>query len=693
MLKKPILASLTVALLAACSTPQPAARTEILWDRYGVPHIFAPDAESLYHAFGWAQMRAHGNLVLRLYGEARGRAAEYWGADNLDGDRWVRQMGVPARARQWYAALTPDERRHIDAFVAGVNQYARDHADRIADEVEVVLPVEGADILAHSQRVFQFEFIAGRAGIEGAADRWAKADGGSNAWAIGPKRSASGRAMLVANPHLPWSVFFTWFEAQLTSPEVNAYGATLVGMPLLGIAFNDRLGWTHTVNTLDGLDLYELTLAGGGYRYDGGVRPFDTEEQIIKIKNGNGALGEEKLLVKRSLQGPIVSERGGKALALRVASLDLPHVVGQYWDMMRATNLQEFEAAVGQLQNPLFTVMYADRDGRIMHLFGGRTPVRPAGDWKWAGIVPGDTSKTLWTSTHPYADLPRVVDPPSGWLQNANDPPWTTTFPPAIDPATYPAHMAPRGMSFRAQRSARMLDEDDRITFDELVQYKHSTRMELADRLLDDLVPLARSKGGILATAAGVLERWDRSAEADSHGAVLFDRFWRELLDESATRSPFRTRWDERDPRTTPDGFADPLAATRALQAAALRLTLERRALDVAWGELFRLRRDGVDLPANGGPGDLGIFRVLNYRKDDDGRYAAAGGDSYVAVMEFGDTVRALSLLAPGNATQPGSPHRADQLRLFSDKRLKPVWRTRVEIEGNLEMKEQVARE
>lgn len=689
-----MLVTVTAALLlcAACSSSQPQAQTEILWDRYGVPHIFAPDAEALYHAFGWAQMRAHGDLVLRLYGEARGRAAEYWGEDYLDGDRWVRRMGVPARARAWYAALTPDERRHIDAFVAGVNQYAREHADRIADEVEVVLPVEGADVLAHSQRVFQFEFIAGRAGIEGAADRWAKADGGSNAWAIGPKRSASGHAMLLANPHLPWSTFFTWFEAQLTSPEVNAYGATLVGMPLLGIAFNDHLGWTHTVNTLDGLDLYELTLAGGGYRYDGMVRPFDTEEQIIKIKNGNGTLGENRLLLKRSAHGPIVSELDGKALALRVASLDLPHVVGQYWDMMRATNLQEFETAIGQLQNPLFTVMYADGHGRIMHLFGGRAPLRPAGDWKWSAIVPGDTSKTLWTSTHPYTDLPRVVDPPSGWLQNANDPPWTTTFPAAIDPAKYPAYMAPRGMSFRAQRSARMLNEDASVTFDELVQYKHSTRMELADRLLDDLVPLAKSKGGILADAAAVLERWDRLAEADSRGAVLFDRFWRELLDLGVKGGPFKTKWNERNPRTTPDGLADPLAATKALQAAALRLTLERRPLDVAWGELVRLRQDEVDLPANGGPGDLGIFRVLNYRKDDDGRQVAVGGDSFVAVVEFGDTVRALSLVAPGNWSQPGSPHRSDQLPLFADKRLRPVWRTRVEIEGNLEMREEISR-
>ena len=240
--------------------------------------------------------------------------------------------------------------------------------------------------------------------------------------------------MLLANPHLPWSGFFRWFEAQLTGGGVDGYGVTLVGMPLLAIAFNDSLGWTHTVDTLDGADLYELTLDGDGYRWDGGVRPFEVERQTLKVRTAPGTTRDETLVIRRAVQGPVVAERGGKALALRVAGLDQPHLVGQCWDMIRAKSLNEFEAALGRLQMPFFTVMYADCDGHIMHLFGGRVPVRPAGDYDWSGIVPGDGPRTLWTATHPYADLPRIVDPPSGWLQNANDPPWTTTFPRAIDP-------------------------------------------------------------------------------------------------------------------------------------------------------------------------------------------------------------------------------------------------------------------
>ena len=108
--------------------------------------------------------------------------------------------------------------------------------------------------------------------------------------------------------------------------------------------------------------------------------------------------------------------------------------------MARSHKLKDFERALAMLQTPMFTVMYADKQGHIMHLFGGRVPVRAQGDWAfWSRPVRGDTSATLWTRTHPYSDLPRVVDPDSSWLQNANDPPWTTTFPHRARPEPLPS--------------------------------------------------------------------------------------------------------------------------------------------------------------------------------------------------------------------------------------------------------------
>ena len=684
--------------------PPPPARTEILWDRYGVPHIFAGDDAPLFRAFGWAQMEAHGNLILRLYAQARGRGAEFFGPDYLDEDKWVRTMGVPERGREWYGQQDAIEKRLIDAFVAGVNDYAAANAEHLSADARAVLPVTGSDLLAHVQRVILFHFITGPDRIENTKETWSRSASavsgfgatGSNAWAIAPSHTAAGRAILVANPHLPWSDFLLWFETQLTSPSVNAYGAALVGQPMLGIAFNDDLGWTHTNNAMDGADLYELTLAadgasnGGGpaYDYDGAPRTFDVDHQTIKVKQKDGGVTEEAFDVKRSIQGPVVAEKPGKALALRVVGLDQPHIFGQYWQMARARSLSEFRAAIGKLQNPFYTIMYADRAGHIMHVFGGRTPVRPAGPYNWTGIVPGDTSKTLWTATHAFNELPQAVDPASGWLQNANDPPWTTTFPSPLKASDFPPYMSTRGMSFRAQRSARMLDEDPHLTFDKVIEDKLSTRMELADRVVNDLIAAAKAKGGNAATAAAMLEKWDRSAEATSRGAVLFEAWYRELTRVKGTASPFAVKWDPEKPRTTPSGLADPAGAVKALEIAAQTIAKERGAVDVPWGDVYRLRRDAVDLPANGGPSDLGIFRVVGFKKDPDGKLEAVGGDSYVAVIEFGPSVRAMSLVTSGNFSEEGSPHRTDQLKLFAEKKLKPVWRSRLEIEGNMEKKE-----
>ncbi len=680
-----LLIGIVLTLAAAACGRSDRGPTEILWDRWGVPHIHAPDAEELFRAFGWSQMRNHANLILRLYGEARGRAAEYWGEAHLVSDRYLRTMGVPERAQQWYRAQKPRFKGYLDRFVEGMNEYARRHPERIDPELEAVLPLEPTDVLGHLQRVIHLSFV----GREVTFGRARQPVPGSNGWAIAPSRTAAGNAMLLVNPHLPWSSFFTWFEAQWKTPELDAYGATLVGMPILGLGFNDHLGWTHTTNPLDGIDLFELTLVEGGYRWDGGVRAFEADTQSIRVRLPGGSLRQEVLEVRRSVHGPVLEVRGDKAVAVRLVGLDRPHMFEQYWDMIRARSLSEFESALSRQQIPIFNVIYADREGHILYLFGGHTPIRSRGSWQdWQGVVAGDRPDMLWTRTHPYEELPRVVDPPNGWVQNANDPPWSSTLPGLLNPGDFPAYLAPRGLRFRAQRSLRMLDQDRKIDFEALSRYKHSTRMEVADRILDELTAAVGPRAGDLTRqAARVLEDWDRQADAESRGAVLFAEWVRTL-----GASMFATPWQEREPLTTPRGLAQPVAALAALEKAA-RNTLDRfGALDVPWGEVYRLRIAGRDLPASGGPSRLGVFRSLEFTPEKDGRFRALFGDSFVALVEFCQPVRAKVLLSYGNASQPDSPHRGDQLALFARKQLRPVWRTRKEIEAHLESTEVLSR-
>ena len=151
--------ALLVAFILAAGAAQAAPRAEILWDRYGVPHIFAADRESMFYAHGWAQAQAQGNLLLLLYGESRGRAAEYWGPSHLALDRWVQLNEVPERAQTWYEAQDPVFRKYIDAFARGINDYGKAHPETIAAEYRVVLPVTGVDVVGHSLRAIHYMYM------------------------------------------------------------------------------------------------------------------------------------------------------------------------------------------------------------------------------------------------------------------------------------------------------------------------------------------------------------------------------------------------------------------------------------------------------------------------------------------------------------------------------------------------------
>src|SRR5712692_3098040 len=608
-------ASFTATPMASQS--KAAARgTEILWDTYGVPHIFAKDRSGLAYAFGWAQMQNHGDLLLRLVAQARGRASEYLNADYLDEDRWVWTLDLRGDAERSLAAQPTEMRAHLESFVAGINAFAQAHPNLIGDSVRAVLPVQAVDVLAHLDRVSYARFLSSPGRTGHAARAWR--DRGSNAWAVAPKRSASGHTLLLQNPHLPWDDMFTWIEAQYVAPGVNVSGAALVLSPVLEIAFNDNLGWTHTVNTQDGEDLYELTLSGDGYLFDGAVRPFQVSTHVIRVRQTDGSLRNDTVRVRRSVHGPVLEEKPGRAVALAVVGLHGPPLYGafaQWWDMGRARTFNEFLTAIHPNQISGQNITYGDRDGHIMMFYGGNSPVRARGDRAyWAGVVRGDSSSTLWTTLHAFDDMPKTVDPPSGWVQNANDPPWWATFPVVVHPQDFPSYLATRAMPLRPQQSAQLLDADSSITWDGFLRYKNSTHMLLADRVLHDLLPVAKASAlEDVRTSAKILEDWDRQADSSSRGAVLFTQWWTEYGRRRRGQGLYAVPWNEQSPRTTPDGLADTATAVAALRAVADSVRIRYGSADVAWGTVYRVRRDGLDFAGSGADGQYGVFRVLGY--------------------------------------------------------------------------------
>ncbi|MDC6353419.1 MULTISPECIES: acylase [unclassified Robiginitalea] len=665
------------ACLVSCQKEGPESR--IAWDTYGVPHIYASSQEDLFFMQGWAQMHNHANHILKLYGTSRGRGAEYWGPSKLADDQLIRTMGFDVLAEEWADSQDPELREIYAAFVRGMNAYAEAHPEAIQPENREVLPITPKDVNMHSMYVVFTRFIGGS--DLGRVQRWP--DMGSNTYAVGPSRSASGNAMLVQNPHLPWFGEFLFFESNLILEGRRMYGTTLVGFPGIAIGFNENLGWSHTDNTIDNSDLYEVELTEGGYLLDGEPTPFQESATTIRVRQEDGSLSDVELPLFRTEHGPVVKRGDDKALTIRMVGMDRPNMFLQWWRMINSSNLEEFENALQMAQIPFWNVMYADRFGDIFYLFNGLVPQRGQDAWAyWDRVVPGGKSADIWTEVHPYEDLPKVKNPANGWLQNANDPPWTSTIPMTLNPDDYPGYMAPRYMPFRPQRSARMLLEDESVTFEELQEYKLSTRLEFADRILDDLARAVDSLGSDGARAAmDHLEAWDRTADAESTGTLLFFN-WAQKFGPYRG-SNYAVAWDEEAPTTTPDGLADPARAVQLLEASAEEITGKYGTLEVPWGDYYRINYNGKDLPANGTDGSLGVFRVAWPGSGDEDHLYVGGGDSWVGVIEFADSVRAKVLLSYGNATQPGSPHFGDQLELFSRKEFRDAWFTDSAIESN----------
>jgi acyl-homoserine-lactone acylase len=737
-----------ICLLAAafCLRPtlSPAARPaspEILWDEFGIPHIYAPDLLSVVRGLGYAEMENHAETLLMNVASARGRSAEYFGAGsgnaNVTSDIAVRTEGIPYRAQAWLDHGGEEQRAIIGAFADGVNEYAAKHGDTIDAAFKRVLPFVPTDVTAGEQNTVNFTFIPEQDNIPALLAAWQKGGlaaaralarsftpGGSNGWALGPKKSASGNPILMGNPHLPWGNnapipglgLYQWMETNLVigdpqNPSLNASGVVFMGSPFIGIGYSDDVGWTHTNNTIQNCNLYQLTLnPDGTYHYGGGTRPLQHHADVIKIRQADGSLASQTIDIFDSVQGPVIARRGRTALALRVAGLDAPSLVSQYWGMIRAKNLDAFIAANSALQMPFFNVVYADRGGHILYLFGGRQPVRPAGVWgDYDGILDGSDPSLVWTRTLSWNDLPRAIDPPGGFVANSNNPPWTSTFPQMAsnDPANFPAYLAPQFMDFRPQNAASFLLSHQTLSADEVLHGKESVHMLLADRILPDLLMAAQASGNATAIqAANVLAAWDRNADAESKGAVLFEAFWQAVASDPAIEkdrtddfySPhpkFRIGWSVDDPLNTPLGLADPAAAVPDLVAAAQQVQAAFGALDVAWGAVhktvlvshdptYQRATPVADQPGVGPDDEYGPVRVVNPFPAPDGTHDlwSYGGDGYVQLVEFTPSgAQARALLTAGNASRPGSPHITDQLKYYDAKTLRAAYRIRADVE------------
>jgi acyl-homoserine-lactone acylase len=689
-----LISTLLFASVAADDrTEQLSSQVTIRRDTFGVPHILAETEEAAAFGQGYAVAEDHVLELARLFLKARSEEAAYFGERFADSDLAAKELGMYDGAETGYRTLPPWVQMILAGYAAGYNRYVVQHRSELPDWVR---PCTGTDVLAHARRVILMEFSmdlrqlrdirrgAQQSNADLARHEWI----GSNMWAIGKGRSESGRGILLGNPHLRWSGSQLFHELHITVPgKLNFSGTSLIGSPGLAIGFNEYLGWSHTVNPHDSDDIYELTLDPDDnerYMYEGHLLPLQKREISIQVKAATGMATRTKTAYY-SHYGPILARDGKRVFAFKSPNLDECRFVEQWNLMTKARNLTEFRQALDMQAIPMFNICYADREGNVFYIWNGRFPDRPAG-YNWSGVVPGNSAATEWNRILPASRLPQLLNPPGSYVQNCNSAPWYANLHAIIDRHNFPEFLCPNMNDLRQQLSLEMLESDESITLDEVLRYKYNTRLLLADRVKPDVLKLARGQAGAamnLDAAANVLEGWDNTVARESKGGMLFVTFWNKYRDQA--KPVFAVPWDENRPGSTPQGIGDEETAVKALAAAVKELNEKYGSLEIAWGDVHRLRRGDVDVPIGGLTGDYGAFRVVGYEAEQDGKFVARGGDSYVLAVEFTTPPTAYSVVAYSQTDDPKSPHHTDQSRLFAAEQWKRAWFTEEDVAKNTE--------
>jgi acyl-homoserine-lactone acylase len=684
-----LLATTTCALVAGTASTAPATpelwrEVEIVRTAHGVPHVRAESLRAAGYALGWLQCEDYGVVTPTRMWATRGQTARVTGRPGIEAD--FTALRERARAFETFHLLEPETRDFYDGFAAGVNRYVALHRDEFPPHIPfdftgydvATLHIGNAPPAARVRRALQALTITTDDEANSTVDLRFDPEEGSNAWAFAPSRTRSGNAILLRNPHLAWTAGY--YEAHITVPGVlDFYGDFRIGGPLGVVGgFNRYLGWSTTnSNTGDRTEIYELPAdpeRPDHYRLDGASLPLTKVTRTVEYLDGEAMLSETRDFWTTPL-GPVIL-RTAEAIYIARTAGDGEYRAGeQFLRLMRATSLNEWLDAMRMRALVSQNYTYADAAGNILVLWNASLPLLP----HEAG---GDTAvravslRDIWTQYLPFDRLPLTLNPRGGYVHNANDSPHFANVRDGIDLTNAYPNMEPPMLRLRSQLSLQLIDNNRRLTLEDVVKLKHDYRMLLAERVKPDLVKAVKAgrPEGALADALRLVERWDNTVAPESRGAVLFEVWWSRYAQGRDEAAQFAVPWTDSDPLKTPRGLADPVRAVEAFAWAVDETARRHGAWDVAWGDVYRIRRGGVDVPAGGCPGRLGCFRVLGFTRDVDGRYAATTGDGWVLAVEFEDEgPRAYSVLAYGQSAKPDSPWHADQAAMFARGELKRV--------------------
>jgi len=719
-----LVTALTLAqpVYAAAKTTAAEARAEkiarsvtIYRDSYGVPHIYGPTDASCVFGYIYAQAEDNFWQIEDSYIRALGRASEVYGERTLADDMLNRALEIPRLAKAEYDRTTGRARELSNALADGLNYFLA-HNPQV--KPRLITHFEPWHSFAFSRYTIYQQFIYGKSGLKveeikaavQALDASGAAAGsstvslnipingldepqeepivGSNMWTVTPSKSASGHALLFINPHQPFFGAGQWYEGHVHSNEGwNLSGASFFGSPYPSIGHNEYLGWSHTVNDPDIVDVFiekfEDPKNPLAYRYGTGTRNATEWTGTIAVKTAKG-VEPRSFKFRKTHHGPIVAVREGKPLSIKLAQLEEGGWIDEWYAMGKAKTIAEFKAAMSKCAIPMFNAMAADRDGNIFYVYNGSVPRRPA-KFDWSKPVDGSNPEAEWQGYHSFNELPQLMNPKTGFMQNCNQTPFTTTADGNPVKESFPNYMTRESDNARARISRRILASHEKFSFDDWTRAGLDTTVLESETQIpqiaadwEKLKTTDPARAAKLADAIALLKSWNHVSTIDSKAMTLFA-----LTFERATRLMAQK-------------VKDDWIRIRALEEVMADLTRDFGTWQVAWGDINRLQRiqsggeletfsdERPSLPIAGAPGPVGIVNNFYTRPvaGQKRRYGVAG-TSFVSVVEFGPKVQARSLLVFGQSADPKSPYNFDQAQLYSKKEFKPAWFTLEEIKAN----------
>lgn len=678
---------------------QQAQRVTIIRDNWGIPHIYGKsDADAVFGLL-YAQCEDDFKRVEMNYIEKLGRLAEVKGEKELYNDLLIRLLIDSAEAVADYNRSPVWMKALLNAYADGINYYLYNNASvkpalltRFKPWYQLLWTDGsiGAISTAGLTSADVKNFYAGSGGLSKIKKELPST--GSNGFAFSPSITASKKSILYINPHV---TFYFRPEVHMVSEEgLNVYGAVTWGQFFIYQGFNEKCGWMHTSSEVDVADQYEETTikTSNGYRYtyNGVDREVSRKTIPLRYKSGN------KIITKNftglyTLHGPVMASDNGKLISLRSNNRSLNGLI-QSWQRTKAKSFTEYKKVMNLRSNTSNNTVYADAEGNIAYWHGNFIPKRNT-KYNWAKAVDGSTTESDWKGLHTVEESVHLYNPPNGWLQNCNSTPFTVAGNNSPESNNYPRYMAPDLENFRGVNAVRVLSKEKSYTIDKVIAAGYNTYLSAFEKTVPalirayDILQPTDSLFAKLAEPISLFRRWNLHADTASIATTLAVE-WGSLLLPKIAQTSAGGNYESLDQVVKNARFAEVAKGNDLfIPLVQVLADLERKfgTWRIPWGKLNRFQRISSDIDSKFDDSQpsypvafaSAVWGMLpsyasRYFPGTKLRYGVHG-NSFVCAVEFGEKIKAKSLLAGGQSGDPTSKHFTDQLEMYANGKFKDV--------------------